>query len=164
MVLFASSEGLCERGRCACQHVPPENIPVSSYEQADRIILSFLPKLSQVLCSGGERDTPFVRAYFLRRRESYSLHSGIFPQSPQDQLGDWGSLVGLVILDVKTDMLGLLVINVKRNIANRSAARSAIGHFIGRFGQEVSKIKLSPNMSNKRFTHGNRFTDCMVAN
>jgi hypothetical protein len=152
MVLFASSEGSCKRGRFACQHVPPGNIPVSSYVRADRIILSFFPKLSQVLCSEGGRDTPFVRAYFLRRRENYSLHSGIFPQSPQDQLGDWGSLVGLVVLDVK------------RNIANRSAAPSAIGHFIGHFGQEVSKIKLSPNMSNKRFAHGNQFTDCMVAN
>jgi hypothetical protein len=39
-------------------------------------------------------------------------------------------------VDVKTDMLGLVVIYVKTNIANESAARSAIGHF----GQEVSKI------------------------
>jgi hypothetical protein len=58
------------------------------------------------------------------------------------------------------NMLGLVVINVKKIIANESAARSAIGHF----GQEVSKIKLSPDMRDKRFAHGNRFTDCMVAN
>jgi hypothetical protein len=44
-------------------------------------------------------------------------------------------------------MLGLVVINVKKNIANKSAAHSTIGHF----GQEVSKIKLSPDVSNKRF-------------
>ncbi len=92
--------------------------------------------------------------------ESYSLHTGIFPQSPQDQPGDWRSSVGLVIGNVKTDMLVLVVINVEKNIANESAARSTIGHF----GQEVSEIELGRNMSDQRFTHGNRFTDCVVAN
>ena len=43
-------------------------------------ILSFLSELSQVLCSDGGRVTPSTRAYFLRRRESYSLRLGIFPQ------------------------------------------------------------------------------------
>ena len=43
-------------------------------------ILSFLSKLSQVSCSDGRRVTPSTRAYFLRRRESYSLRLGIFPQ------------------------------------------------------------------------------------
>jgi hypothetical protein len=57
-------------------------------------------------------------------------------------------------------MLGLVIINVEKNITNESAALSAIGHF----GQEVSEIKLSSNMSDKRFAHGNRFTDCLVAN
>jgi hypothetical protein len=142
------------------RHAPPWNITVSSYVRADRIILSFLSELSQVLCSGGGRVTPSAWAYFLRRRETYSLHSGILPQSPQDQPGDWRSSVGLVAVDVKADMFGLVIINVKKNIANKSTARSAIGHF----GQEVSKIKLCPNMSKKRFAHGNRFTDCMVAN
>jgi hypothetical protein len=69
-------------------------------------------------------------------------------------------MVGLVIVNVKTNMLGLVVINVKKNIANESAARSPIGHF----GQEVSKIKLSPDVSDKRFIHCNRFMDCMAAN
>jgi hypothetical protein len=63
-------------------------------------------------------------------------------------------------MDVKADMPGLVVIDFKKNIANESLARIAIGHF----GQEVREIKLSSNMSNKRFAHGNRFMDCMVAN
>ncbi len=108
-------------------------------------ILSFLSELSQVLCSGGRRVTPSARAQFLRRRESYSLRSGIFPQSPQDQPGDWRSSVGLVVMDVKTDMLSLVVVDVQKNIANKSAACSAIGHF----GQEVSKIELSPDEGDK---------------
>ena len=152
--------GIVQRGGMRVKHAPPWNITVSSYVRAYRIILSFLSELSQVSCSDGRRVTPSARAYFLRRRESYSLHSGIFPQSPQDQPGEWRSSVGLVIVDVKADMLGLVVIDVKKNISDESTARSAIGHF----GQEVSEIKLSPNMSDKRFTHGNRFTDCMVAN
>jgi hypothetical protein len=45
-------------------------------------------------------------------------------------------LVGLVVVDVKTNMLSLAIIDVKKNIANESAVWSAIGHF----GQEVSKI------------------------
>jgi hypothetical protein len=152
--------GIVQRGGVRVRHAPPWNITVSSYLRADRIILSFLSELSQVLCSDSGRVTPSARAYFLRRRESYSLRSGIFPQSPQDQPGDWRSSVGLVVVDVKTDMLSLVVIDVKKNIANKSAACSAVGHF----GQEVSEIELSPNMSDKRFAHGNRFTDCMVAN
>ncbi len=64
-------------------------------------------------------------------------------------------MVGLVVMDVKTNMLCLFIIDVKKNIANKSAVRSAMGHF----GQEVSKIKLSPDMSDKRFAHGNRFMD-----
>ena len=69
-------------------------------------------------------------------------------------------MVGLIVVDVKTNKLGLVIINVKKNIASKSAACSAIGQF----GQEVSEIKLSPDMSDKRFAYGNRFTDCMVAN
>ena len=98
--------------------------------------------------------------FVLRRQESYSLRSGIFPQSPQDQPRDWSSSVGLVIVDVKTDMLCLVVVNVEQNIANESTACSAIGHF----GQEVSEIELGRNMSDQRFAHGNQFTDCVVAN
>jgi hypothetical protein len=133
---------LCTSGRIAPQFFP------------------FLSKLSQVLSSGDGRVTPSARAYFLRRWESYSLRSGIFPQSPQDQPGDWRSSVGLVVVDVKANMLGLVIIDVKKDIANKSAARSATGHFC----QEVGKIKMGPNVSDKRFTHGNRFTDWMVAN
>jgi hypothetical protein len=70
---------------------------------------------------------------------------GIFPQSPQDQPGDWRSLVGLVVVDVKTDMLSLVVVDVKKNSTIESAARSAIGHF----GQEVSEIELSPDVGDK---------------
>jgi hypothetical protein len=51
-------------------------------------------------------------------------------------------LVGLVIANVKTDMLGLVIIDVKKNIANECAECSAIGHF----GQEVSEIELGLDM------------------
>jgi hypothetical protein len=71
--------------------------------------------LSQVLCSDGGRVTPSAQAHFLRRRESYSLHSGIFSQSPQDQPGDWRSSVGLVVVDVKTYMLSLVFIDAKKH-------------------------------------------------
>ncbi len=141
------------KGRRACQ-------ACATVEHHHIILRTGLSELSQVSCSDGGRVTPSTQAYFLRRWESYSLHSGVFPQSPQDQPGDWRSSVGLVVLGVKTNMLGLVVINVKKNIANESTVRSAIGHF----GQEVSEIKLGPNMSDKRFTHCNRFTDCVVAN
>ncbi len=63
-------------------------------------------------------------------------------------------------MNVKTNTVGLIVIDVKKNIANKSAARSTIGHF----GQEVSKIEPSLDVSDKKFAHGNRFTDCVVAN
>ncbi len=63
-------------------------------------------------------------------------------------------------MDVKTDMLDLVVVDVEKNIANKSAACSAIGHF----GQEVSKIELGWDMGDQLFAHGNQFTDCMVAN
>ena len=134
------------KGRCACQAgATVEHHRIVLHMGGWNAILSFLSKLSQVLCSGNGRVTPSAWAYFLRRRESSSLHSGIFPQSPQDQPGDWRSLVCLIVVDVKTDMLSRVVINVKNNIANESAASSAIGHF----GQEVSKIELSPNVGDK---------------
>jgi hypothetical protein len=63
-------------------------------------------------------------------------------------------------VDVKTDMLGLVLVDVKKNISNESVARSAIGHF----GQEVSEIKLSPDVVDKLYAHGNQFTDCVVEN
>ncbi len=151
MVLFAISyKRSCEKDNVRVRHAPPGNIPVLSYVWVDRIAPQFFPflsKLSQVLGSNGGRVIPSTRAYFLRRRESYSLGTGIFPQSPQDRPGDWRSSVGLVIVDVK------------RNIANESAVRGTIGHF----GQEVSKIKLSPDVGDERFAHGNQFTDCMIA-
>ncbi len=117
------------------RHAPLWNIAVSFYVRADRFILSFLSGSNQV-------------------------SEAFFPQSHQDQPGDWRSLVGLVIVNVKTDMIGLVVINGEKNIANESAACGAIGHF----GQEVSEIELGRNMSDQRFAHGNRFTDCVVAN
>jgi hypothetical protein len=54
-------------------------------------------------------------------------------------------LVGLVVVDVKTNMLSLVVIDVKKDIANESAARSAIGHC----GQEVRKIELGSDVGDK---------------
>jgi hypothetical protein len=64
-------------------------------------------------------------------------------------------------MNVKTNMLGLVIINVKKNIANKSAGRSTIGHF----DQEVSKIEPSPkDVGDKRFAHGNQFTNCVVTN
>ncbi len=58
------------------------------------------------------------------------------------------------------DMLSLVVVDVEKNIANKSVACSAVGHF----GQEVSKIELGRDMGDQQFAHGNRFTDCVVAN
>ena len=55
------------------------------------------------------------------------------------------SSVGLVVVDVKTDMLSLVVVDVKKNIANESAVCSTISHF----GQEVSKIELSSDVGDK---------------
>ncbi len=79
------------RGRASRQHVwdrvrhaPPWDIMVLSYVQADRIapqIFPFLSELSQVSRSDEGRVTPSAWAYFLRRRDSYSLRSGIFPHS-----------------------------------------------------------------------------------
>jgi hypothetical protein len=142
------------RGRAArrrvwdpVRHAPPRNIAVWPYVRVDRIAPQFFPSLSK-LSQVSTLSLRIESGFPLRRRESYSLRSGIFPQSPQDQPGDWRSLVGLV------------VIKVKKNIANESTARSAIGHF----GQEVRKIEPSPDVSDKRFAHGNRFTDCVVAN
>jgi hypothetical protein len=118
-----------QKGDVRVRHVLPRNILVSSYIWADRIAPQFFPflsELSQVSGSEGGRVTPSTRAYFLRRRKSYSLCMGIFPQSPQDQPGHWRSSVGLVVVDVKTDMLGLVIINVKKNIANKSATRGVL--------------------------------------
>ena len=54
----------------------------------------------------------------------------------------------------------MVVINVIENIADKSAAFNAVGHF----GQEVRKIELRPEMAYERFAHSDRFSDCMVAN
>ncbi len=99
MVLFdISSEGSCKRAACVSRHVPLWNITVSSYVRADRIILSFLSKSSQVseqffpfspnrvrFCAlavgellpllrhnstDGGRVTPSARAYFLTTKMS----------------------------------------------------------------------------------------------
>ncbi len=63
MVLFdISSEGSCERVTRVSRHAPMWNITVLFYIWADRFIISFLSKSSQVLCSGGGRVTPSARA------------------------------------------------------------------------------------------------------
>ena len=94
MVLFdISSEGLCDGAACVSgtgHRGPPPYCPTYGrlechsflslqIESGFGAILSFLSKLSQVLCSGNGRVTPSTWAYFLRRWESYSPHSGIFP-------------------------------------------------------------------------------------
>ena len=56
--------------------------------------------------------------------------------------------------------LGVVVINVIENIADKSAAFDAVGHF----GQEVRKIEVRPEMAYERFAHSDRFSDSMVAN
>ena len=132
MVLFdISSEGSCKGATCVSG---TRHHGTSSYRPTyGRIELlrnsfpfspdpsrlcAFLSKLSQVLCYDNGRVTPSTRAYILRWRKSYSLHSSIFPQSSQDQPGDWRSSVGHVVVDVKTNMLGLVIINVKKNIGH----------------------------------------------
>jgi hypothetical protein len=77
MVLFAiSSERLWERATCMSDTRHQGTSRVLSYIRADRItsqLFPFLSELSQVLRSDDGRATPSTWAYFLRRRESYSL-------------------------------------------------------------------------------------------
>ena len=80
---------------------------------------------------------------------------GISFQSPQDQPGGQRALAGLA--DQK---LNVVIINVVRDIANKSAALRSIGHF----SQEVREIEPGPKMADERFDHGNRFSDSMVTN
>ena len=56
--------------------------------------------------------------------------------------------------------LGVVVINVIEDIADKSTAFDAVGHF----GQEVREIELRPEMAYEQFAHSNRFSDSMVAN
>jgi hypothetical protein len=56
--------------------------------------------------------------------------------------------------------LNVVIINVVKDIANKSVALRAIGHF----SQEVREIEPGPKMADERFTHGNRFSDGMVTN
>ena len=57
-------------------------------------------------------------------------------------------------------MLNVVIVNVIKDIAYKSAALRAIGHF----SQEVRKIEPGPKMTDERFTHSNRFSDGMVTN
>jgi hypothetical protein len=140
MLLFTHQLQECHaRRQCVwahARHAPPRNIVVLSYIRADRIALQlfpFLSELSQVSRSEGGRVTPSTRAYFLsplKINPETGGHRLVLPSC-------------------------LVVIYVKKNIVNESAACCAIGHF----GQEVRKIEPSPDVSDKRFAHGNRFTD-----
>ena len=77
--------GIVQRGNVRVRHAPPWNITVLSYVQADRIAPQFFPflsELSQALCLSLQIESGFV----LRRRESYSLRSGIVPQTAGELL------------------------------------------------------------------------------
>jgi hypothetical protein len=91
--------------------------------------------------------------FLFRGRESYSLLTGIFPQSPQDRLGGRRS---------SADLAGesMVVIYIIEDVTNESAARCTIGYF----SQEVREIKPCAEMADERFAHSNRLPYCMVAN
>ncbi len=162
-----------QRCNMCVRHAPPWNIIVSSYVRADRIAPQFFPFLSrskQASCLSIQIESGVV----LRQRESYSLHSSIIPQVAEELLPPLEHISSVLSRSARRlEVIGWSCrrgcqnkhawschYKCQKNIANKSAVRSAIGHF----GQEVSEIKLSPDMSDKRLAHGNRFTDCMVAN
>ncbi len=97
MVLFdISSEGSCERVTRVSRHAPPWNITVSFYVRADRIILSFLSEQVR-LWSHSFLSQQIESGFVLRQWESYSLCSGIVPQTAGELLpllGHISSLAG----------------------------------------------------------------------
>ena len=97
-----------------------------------------LSKFTHVSRSVGGRITPSARAYFLS------------PLKISPETGGHRLVLSLVVV----------VIYVKKDIAYKSAAFDAAGHL----GHEVREVKPSSKVSDERFAHGNRFTDCMVTN
>ncbi len=70
-----------QRGGVRVRHAPLWYITVSSYVWADRLILPFLFKLSQVLCSDGS-VTPSTRAYFLNFKQGINTEYRRIPFPP----------------------------------------------------------------------------------
>jgi hypothetical protein len=70
-----------QKGDVHVRHAPPRNILVSSYVRVDRIAPQFV-FLSLQIESG----------FALRRRESYSLHLGVFPQMTGELLPPYGHI------------------------------------------------------------------------
>jgi hypothetical protein len=88
-------------------------------------------------------DTPSIWSYSLSPLKT-SRVTGV----------SWLVLPGQVLL------LWEIVINVMNNSTNKLAAFCTAGHLC----QEVRQVVICLNVGDKRFTHGNRFSDRMVAN
>ena len=96
MILFdISSEGSCESATRVSRQAPPWNITVSFYVQADKIILSFLSKQVR-LRSPSFLSHRIESGVVLRRQESYSLCSGIVPQTAGELLPPLGHISSFV--------------------------------------------------------------------
>ncbi len=85
----------------------------------------------------------------------YSLHLGIFFQSPQGHLGDMGQL---------DDLVSLLFWEVIVDVMDNTTYKCAVFGANSSFGQKVCQIFSSSNVSQQGLTDCNQFTDCMVAN
>ena len=124
------------------RHVPSVVSPTYAETESPQRFFPFLPPVesgfSNRIYSDGGRVTPSTRAYFLS------------PLKISPETGGHRLVLSLV----------MVVIYVKQNIAYKSAAFDATCHF----GHEVREIIPSSKMSDERFAHGNRFTDCVVTN
>ncbi len=69
----------------------------------------------------------------------YSIHLGIFCQSPQDQAGK--EIPWLVL------SLSLVVIDVIKDITNKSALHGAAGHFSQEVGPIVMRVNVHESTS-----------------
>jgi hypothetical protein len=125
----------------ACQHAPSSECRRMSHIRGKGSPPRFFPfslQFTHVSRSVGGRVTPSARAYLFS------------PLKISPETGGHRLVLSLV----------MVVIYVKQNIAYKSAAFDATCHF----GHEVREIIPSSKMSDERFTHGNRFTDCVVTN
>ena len=105
---------------------------------------------------------PWAGDYSLRSGVGYSLCSVVvrtpraYLFSPLKISPEAGEVFGWSC----RSKLDVVIIDVVKDIAYKSAALRAIGHF----SQEVREIEPGPKMADERFAHSNRFSNSMVAN
>ena len=117
----------------ACQHAPSSEYRRMFYKRGKRsasTVLSFLSPIYSRFSLRGREITPSARY-----RTHSVLSTGISFQSPQDQPGARRASAGLA-----NHLLNVVVVNVIKDIAYKSVALRAIGHF----SQEVREIKPGP--------------------